>query len=113
MSKLRNVEKVWSDYLNGPTQKEAFCRAIQADRKHTGEVIKERLDWLDHASVDYQIDEIVAPPETTRERLGRALYGSMNTIGWANTSENTRENYRNAAAAVLAEQGKILEEMDE
>ncbi len=49
MNKLRPVAEVWSDYLDGSTQKDAFFRVIQAERDESVRIgrARERSDLAD------------------------------------------------------------------
>ena len=125
-SKLRPVEEV-AQGLYGRSHDERIERA-QADREATVEACAEAFatyirDIIGGKPSQRAIDAILAvakPPESTRERLGRALYKAwvaqvcddMPPAEWHDLTDGSQEQEMEMAAAVQAELALIQEEAD-
>jgi len=128
--KLQSAEEVWREFcaLSEDVERRASLREImipliEADREALGEVIIEALKGVVFGGgnkVAAAVRAIAKPPESTRERLGRALYKAwvaqvcddMPPAEWHDLTDGSQEQEMEMAAAVQAELALIQEEAD-
>lgn len=122
MDKLRSAEELWNRLAKVEITDREVIDEINA---YASEVARACADAYEAAELDglsypgdasekikQAILAVAKPLETTRERLGRVLYGLVWVGGaeWDGQPGPYKERYINIASALLAEQDKIRKE---